>query len=82
MIFTLLPAPRARKRLTLWLVALIAVAATAAIYHWLPRWVPAMRAVTDVGAVVIIVWLLAPKCKRSLQRRLRARRDSSPRGRH
>ena len=56
--------PHDKSRLALWLSALTSVAVTAAIYAWLPRWVPPMRAVSLVGAVIAIVWLWTPACKR------------------
>jgi len=56
------------SRLALWLVAFPSVAMTAAVYHWLPGWVPAMRIVSCAGSAVAIVWLWTPACKRWLTR--------------
>lgn len=52
------------RRLAWWLWALASVAVTASIFAWLPRWVPTVRAVSLAGAVVAIVWLWIPACKR------------------
>jgi len=58
-----------KSRLVLWLSILTSVSATAAIFAWLSRWVPPMRAVSLVGAVIAIFWLWTPACKRWFARR-------------
>lgn len=66
--FTMRRLPRDMKHMALWLVALVSVAMTAAVYRWLPNWVPTMRAVSWAGSAIALVWLWTPAWKRWLAR--------------
>lgn len=65
--------PRDATRMVLWLIALMSVAATAAIYQSQPGWVPMMRSVSCAGSVVAIVLLWMPVWKRWIARRWNSR---------
>lgn len=66
--FTVRWMPHDANRMALWLVALMSVATTAAIYQWRPGWVPMMHLASCAGSVVALAWLWTPACKRWLAR--------------
>lgn len=59
---------RDNSSLAWWIIALATVAATAAIFTWLPRWVAPMRGFSLAGGGAAVVWLWAPACQRWLTR--------------
>lgn len=62
--FTSKSIPHDANRMTLWPVALMSVAMTAAIYQWRPGWAPMMRSVSYASSVVALIWLWMPVWQR------------------
>lgn len=60
--------PHDANRMALWLIALLSVATTAAIYRWRPGWVPMMRSASCAGAVVALILLWMPLWTRWMAR--------------
>ncbi len=60
--------PHDANRMALWLVAIMSLAVTAAIYQWQPGWVPMMRWVSCAGSVAALVFLWLPVLKRWIAR--------------
>lgn len=57
-----------RIRLAWWLIAFVSIAATTVAYRLAPDWTARMRTVSFAAAVIAIIWLWTPACRRWLAR--------------